>query len=78
MLELLQINFYLPFQVKNKKRWSQVMYMSYVLDYKKSDDREFEISVFDFDCSVAFYFGPKRLHALFLKYKLSPFQLDVS
>lgn len=23
-----------PFQVKNKKRWSQVMYMSYVLDYK--------------------------------------------
>ena len=22
-------------QVKNKKRWSQVMYMSYVLDYKQ-------------------------------------------
>lgn len=23
------------FQVKNKKRWSQVMYMSYVLDFRE-------------------------------------------
>lgn len=26
-------NYFLIFQVKKKKRWSQIMYMSYVLDF---------------------------------------------
>ena len=27
---------FISLQVKNKKRWSQVMYMSYVLDYQQN------------------------------------------
>ena len=40
-LEILDVlicyGFY-PVQVRNKKRWSQIMYMSYVIDFKKEED----------------------------------------
>ncbi|XP_041356161.1 uncharacterized protein LOC121373551 [Gigantopelta aegis] len=49
-------------KVKNKKRWSQVMYMSYVLDFLTDDAKDEECFVLTTDADVKF--TPESVEAL--------------